>query len=274
MRRTITATFAAATLLLGLAACGSDSDAGSTPAADAVVKIGASPTPHGEILTYVKENLADQAGIKLEIVEFTDYVQPNRALAEKQLDANFFQHLPYLEEEKAAKGYQFTALQAVHLEPLGAYSKKVQNLTDVPAGSVVTIPNDPSNSGRALNLLADNGLITLKDGAGVKATQRDIVNNPKKLKFKELEAAQLPRSLDDAALAVINGNYAIEAGFTPATDSLALEKSTDNPYANLLVVRTDSESDPRLVKLAELLRSAEVKKFIDEKYQGSVLAAY
>ncbi|MGW0432003.1 MetQ/NlpA family ABC transporter substrate-binding protein [Micromonospora sp. NPDC003197] len=275
MRRALTVTLTAAALVLGLAACGADAeDNGTATPPDAALKVGVSPVPHAEILKYVKDNLAEKAGIKIDIVEFTDYVQPNRALSEKQLDANYFQHLPYLEEEKAAKGYQFTALKPVHIEPLGVYSKKVQNLADVPAKSVVAIPNDPSNSGRALNLLANNGLIKLKDGVGVKATQRDIVDNPKQLEFKELEAAQLPRSLDDAALAVINGNYAIETDLKPATDALALEQGQDNPYANLLVVRTGGETDPRVAKLEELLHSPEVKKFIEEKYQGAVLAAY
>ncbi|GAB2962430.1 MetQ/NlpA family ABC transporter substrate-binding protein [Micromonospora polyrhachis] len=275
MRRALTVTLTAAALVLGLAACGADAeDNGTATPPDAALKVGVSPVPHGEILKYVKENLAEKAGLKIDLVEFTDYVQPNRALAEKQLDANYFQHLPYLEEEKAAKGYKFTALKPVHIEPLGVYSKKVQSLADVPAKSIVAIPNDPSNSGRALNLLAKNGLIKLKDGVGVKATQRDIVDNPKQLEFKELEAAQLPRSLDDAALAVINGNYAIETNLKPATDALALEQGQDNPYANLLVVRTGGETDLRVVKLEELLHSAEVKKFIEEKYQGAVLAAF
>ncbi|SDZ24895.1 D-methionine transport system substrate-binding protein [Micromonospora pattaloongensis] len=273
MRRTLSATLAAAALVLGLAACGSsDSDKPASP--DAPLKVGVSPVPHGEILTYVKDNLAAAEGLQLEIVEFNDYVQPNVALQDKQLDANYFQHKPYLEEEVGSKGYKFTALRPVHIEPLGVYSKTIKNLADVPNGAVVAIPNDPSNSGRALNLLASKGLITLKDGAGVNATQRDIVENPKKLKITELEAAQLPRSVDDAALSVINGNYAIQAGFTPARDALALETGADNPYANLVVVRTGEENDPRVVKLEKLLHSAEVKKFIDEKYQGSVLAAF
>ena len=275
MRRALTVTLTAAALVLGLAACGADTeDNGTATPPDAALKVGVSPVPHGEILKYVKDNLAEKAGLKLDLIEFTDYVQPNRALSEKQLDVNYFQHVPYLEEEKAAKGYKFTALKPVHIEPLGVYSKKVKSLADVPAKGIVAIPNDPSNSGRALNLLANNGLIKLKDGVGVKATQRDIVDNPKQLEFKELEAAQLPRSLDDTALAVINGNYAIEANLKPATDALALERGQDNPYANLLVVRTGGETDPRVVKLEELLHSPEVKKFIEEKYQGAVLAAY
>lgn len=271
MRR-ITATLAAAALALGLAACGADGGDASDPSAP--LKVGVSPVPHGEILTYIKDNLAEQAGLKLEIVEFTDYVQPNRALQEKQLDANYFQTVPYLETEEKSKGYAFTALKPVHIEPLGLYSKKVERLADLPTGAVVAIPNDPTNSGRALNLLAQHGVITLKDGAGVAATQRDIADNPKQLQFKELEAAQLPRSLDDTGASVINGNYAIESGLKPATDALALEKAENNPNANLVVVRDGDQDDPRVVKLEQLLHSAEVKAFIAERYQGSVLAAY
>ncbi|GIF21720.1 D-methionine transport system substrate-binding protein [Actinoplanes tereljensis] len=270
-RRSLTAVLAAATLVLGLAGCGSDS---SEETASDTLKVGVSPVPHGEILKYVKDNLAAAQGLKLDIVEFNDYIQPNVALQEKQLDANYFQHIPYLEEEVAAKGYKFTALKPVHIEPLGIYSKTVKSLADVPSGGVVAIPNDPSNSGRALNLLAANGLLTLKDGAGVKATEKDITANPKNLKIKSLEAAQLPRSLEDTAVSVINGNYAIETGLTPAKDALALEKGENNPYANLVVVRTGDESDPRIVKLEALLHSPEVKKFIEDKYQGSVLPAF
>ena len=273
MRR-LTALVASATLLLGLAACGSDdSDAAGTTGTD-TLKVGVSPVPHAEILKYVADNLAAGEGLKLEIVEFNDYIQPNVALQEKQLDANYFQHVPYLDEEKASKGYKFTALKPVHIEPLGVYSKTVKNLADVPDGGVVGIPNDPSNSGRALNLLAANNLLTLKPGAGVKATEKDITANPKNLKFTALEAAQLPRSLEDTALSVINGNYAIETGLKPATDALALETGENNPYANLVVVRTGDEGDERVAKLEKLLHSGEVKKFITDKYQGSVLPAF
>jgi D-methionine transport system substrate-binding protein len=271
-RSALTVAFAAASLVLGLAAgCGSS---GSSASDSDTLKVGVSPVPHGEILKYVSDNLAAKEGLKLDIVEFTDYVQPNVALQEKQLDANYFQHIPYLDEEKAAKGYKFTALKPVHLEPLGLYSKKVKSLAEIPAGGTVAIPNDPSNSGRALKLLADNGLLTLKDGVGVKATEKDVTANPKNLKFSPLEAAQLPRSLDDTAASVINGNYAIETGLNPAKDALALEKADDNPYANLVVVREGEENDARVVKLEKLLHSAEVKKFIEDKYQGSVLPAF
>ncbi|MEV6300246.1 MetQ/NlpA family ABC transporter substrate-binding protein [Actinoplanes sp. NPDC051861] len=269
-RRSFAAVLASATLVLGLAACGSSD---SSSASD-TLKVGVSPVPHGEILKYVSDNLAAAEGLKLEIVEFDDYIQPNVALREKQLDANYFQHIPYLEEEVASKGYKFTALKPVHIEPLGVYSKKVKSLAEVPSGGVVGIPNDPSNSGRALSLLAKNGLITLKDGVGVKATVADIAANPKNLDIKALDAAQLPRSLEDTAISVINGNYAIETGLKPATDSLALESGADNPYANLVVVRTGDEGDARVVKLEKLLHSPEVKKFIEDKYQGSVLAAF
>ncbi|MBM2618463.1 MetQ/NlpA family ABC transporter substrate-binding protein [Actinoplanes sp. LDG1-06] len=272
MRRSLAAVVTSAALLLGIAACGgNDSEAASS---SDTLKVGVSPVPHGEILKYVADNLASAEGLKLDIVEFNDYIQPNVALQEKQLDANYFQHIPYLDEEVAAKGYKFTALKPVHIEPLGVYSKTVKNLADVPSGGVVGIPNDPSNSGRALSLLAANGLLTLKDGVGVKATEKDITANPKNLKFKALEAAQLPRSLEDTALSVINGNYAIETGLKPATDALALEKGEDNPYANLVVVRTGDETDERVVKLEKLLHSDEVKKFITDKYQGSVLPAF
>ncbi|MGK5682698.1 MetQ/NlpA family ABC transporter substrate-binding protein [Actinoplanes sp. URMC 104] len=274
MRRTLAAVLTSATLLLGLAACGSDDSDAASGAASDTLKVGVSPVPHGEILKYISDNLASAEGLKLDIVEFNDYIQPNVALQEKQLDANYFQHIPYLNEEVAAKGYKFTPLKPVHIEPLGLYSKKVKSLSEVPDGGVVGIPNDPSNSGRALNLLAANGLLTLKDGAGVKATEKDITANPKNLKFKALEAAQLPRSLEDTAVSVINGNYAIETGLKPATDALALEKGEGNPYANLLVVRTGDESDERIVKLEKLLHSPEVKKFITDKYQGSVLPAF
>ncbi|GGN81766.1 lipoprotein [Actinoplanes lobatus] len=271
-RRSFAAVLAAATLTLGLAACGS-SDSSDSADKD-TLKVGVSPVPHGEILKYVSENLAAAEGLKIEIVEFNDYIQPNVALSEKQLDANYFQHIPYLEEEVASKGYKFTALKPVHIEPLGVYSKTVKTLAEVPSGGVVGIPNDPSNSGRALALLAKNGLITLKDGVGVKATEKDITANPKNLQFKALEAAQLPRSLEDTAISVINGNYAIETGLKPATDALVLEAGDDNPYANLVVVRAGDETDARVVKLEKLLHSAEVKKFIEDKYQGSVLAAF
>ncbi|MEW9556026.1 MetQ/NlpA family ABC transporter substrate-binding protein [Nonomuraea sp. NPDC050783] len=269
-------------LALSLAACGSSqsaTDAGTgagtktAESADTVLKVGASPVPHAEILNFVKENLAPAAGLKLEIVEFTDYVQPNVQLDEGQLSANFFQHKPYLDDFNASKGTKLSFVTPVHLEPLGLYSKKITALSALASGATVALPNDATNLGRALKLLADNGVITLKEGAGTAATERDVTGNPKKLQFKPLEAAQLPRSLDDVDAAVINGNYALEAGLKPASQALVLEKSEGNPYVNGLVVQAGHEKDANIVTLGKLLRDPKVKEFIQQKYQGSVIAA-
>jgi D-methionine transport system substrate-binding protein len=248
----------------------------AAPASGDVIKlkVGVSPTPHGEILKYIKDNLAAKEGLDLEIVEFSDYVQPNLALNEGQLDANYFQHVPYLDDFNKQHSTNIVSVVAVHIEPLGIYSKKIKSLSELADGAVVAIPNDATNSGRALNLLAANGLIKLKDGAGTAATVKDITDNPKKLDIKELEAAQLPRSLEDTAISVINGNYAIQAGFTPSKDALALEKGENNPYANILAVVKGHEKDAGILKLAKLLTSPEVKKFIEDKYQGSVIPAF
>ena len=238
------------------------------------VKVGASPVPHAEILAYIRDNLAAAAGLEIEIVEFTDYVQPNLALNDSQLDANFFQHLPYLENFNANRGTDLVSIANVHIEPLGIYSKTISDLSQVPDGAVVIIPNDDTNGGRALNLLAANGFITLKPDAGFSATVADIADNPKNLKISELEAAQLVRALDDAVLAVINGNYALEGGLIPSKDALALESSENNPYVNILAVKRGSENDEAILALVKLLTSAEVKAFIEEKYAGSVLPAF
>lgn len=236
--------------------------------------IGVSPVPHGDIIKFVQENLAVKAGLDLKIVEFTDYVQPNLALGDGSIDANFFQHAPYMEDFGKEHNLELVAVAKVHIEPLGIYSKKVKSLADVSDGAVVTIPNDSTNSGRALRLLEANGLIKLSDKAGITATVQDIAENPKNLQIKELEAAQLARSLDDTTLAVINGNYAIDAGLKPNRDALALEKGEGNPYANVLTVLKGHETDAGIVKLAQLLNSPEVKKFIEDKYQGSVIPAF
>ncbi|NUW34047.1 MetQ/NlpA family ABC transporter substrate-binding protein [Nonomuraea sp. SMC257] len=265
-----------AALSVLLAACGSSQTAttnAGAESADTVIKVGASPVPHGEILNYVKDNLAPAAGLKLEVVEFTDYVQPNVQLSEGKLAANFFQHKPYLDDFNASKGTKLSFVTPVHLEPLGLYSKKVTSLQALPSGASVAVPNDATNLGRALKLLADNGVITLKQGAGTTATERDVTGNPKNLAFKPLEAAQLPRSLDDVDAAVINGNYAIEAGLKPASQALALEKSEGNPYVNGLVVQAGHEKDAGIVTLGKLLQDPKVKEFIKQKYQGSVIPA-
>ncbi|MEV7089141.1 MetQ/NlpA family ABC transporter substrate-binding protein [Streptomyces sp. NPDC093085] len=283
MRTTLklTATAAVTTALaLGLSACGTSSDPGSgaSPAgasADASkpLVVAASPTPHADILNFVKKNLAEKAGLKLEVKEFTDYVLPNTATQSGEVDANFFQHKPYLDDFNKKKGTDIVPVVNVELEPLGLYSSKIKKLTDLKAGQTVAIPNDTTNEGRALKLLADNGVITLKDGAGSEANL-SAVKDAKGLKFKELEAATLPRALNDVDAAVINGNYAIEAKLKPAEDALALEKAEGNPYANFLAVKRGNEKDPRVVKLAKLLNSDEVKKYIDDTYDGSVIPSF
>lgn len=280
MRKNIKLTAAAAAtvaLALGLTACGTDSDPASGKASDAdaskALVVAASPTPHADILNYVKKNLADKAGLKLEVKEFTDYVLPNTATENGQVDANFFQHKPYLDDFNEKNGTHIVPVVNVHLEPLGLYSKKVKDLKDLKAGQTVAVPNDTTNEGRALQLLAENGLITLKDGVGTNAKLSDITDK-KGLEFKELEAATVPRALNDVDAAVINGNYAIEAGLKPGQDSLALEKSEGNPYANFLAVKEGNEKDARVQKLVKLLNSDEVKKYIEDTYQGSIVPAF
>lgn len=250
-------------------------EAGVAPTSEPIhLTIGVSPVPHGDILKFIQENLAAKAGLDLKLVEFTDYVQPNLALADGTIDANFFQHKPYMEDFAKQHNLDLVAVVAVHIEPLGIYSNKIQSLNDLPDGAVVAIPNDATNGGRALKLLEANGLLKLKEGVGYTATVQDIVENPKNLDIKELEAAQLVRALDDVSIAVINGNYAIEAGLKPATQALALESGKDNPYANILTVLKGHENDEGIQILAKLLTSPEVKKFIEDKYEGAVIPAF
>ncbi|EYT78483.1 MULTISPECIES: MetQ/NlpA family ABC transporter substrate-binding protein [unclassified Streptomyces] len=270
------AVLAAGALTLGLTACGgSDSDSGKSDA-NATLTVAATPTPQGEILTYVKDHLAQKAGLKLEVKEFTDYVTPNTAVQQGQVDANYFQHKPYLDDFNKKNGTDIVPVPGgtVHLEPLGVYSKTYKKLTDLKQGASIALPNDTTNEARALKLLEANGLLKLKAGAGYEATPKDVTDNPKGLKFKELEAAQLPRSLGDVDAAVINGNYALEAKLSPAKDALAAESAKGNPYANFLAVKKGNEKDPRVEKLAKLLTSPEVKKFIEDKYDGAVVPAF
>ncbi|MFF0082847.1 MetQ/NlpA family ABC transporter substrate-binding protein [Streptomyces canus] len=267
-----TAVLAAGALTLGLSGCGSSGTDASDTSGPLVVA--ASPTPHAEILNYVKENLAKKAGLDLEVKEFSDYTTQNPATEDGSVDANYFQNQPYLDDYNKKRGTHIVPVVTVHLEPLGLYSHKVKSAGALKSGATIAVPNDSVNEARALKLLAANGLITLKDGAGNEATPSDIVKNPKNLEFKELEAPQTPRSLDDVDAAVVNGNYAIEADLKPATDALVLESAKNNPYGNFLAVKDGNEDDPRVKKLAKLLTSAEVKKFIEDKYAGSVLASF
>ncbi|MCT9078110.1 MetQ/NlpA family ABC transporter substrate-binding protein [Streptomyces fulvoviolaceus] len=259
---------AAVALALGLTACGSGDSGGGDD--DALV-VGATAVPAGEVLTYIKDDLAEKAGLNLEIKEFTDYVLPNTALQEGSLDANLYQNQPYLDEFNKTQGTDLVSVVKAYLPPMGVYSKKVTDVTKLADGATVAVPNETTNEGRALKLLAAEGVITLKEGAATDASPADITANPKHLVFKELEPAQLPRSLDDVDAAVINNNYAQDAGLSPTKDAILLESAKGNPYANLLAVRKGDEDDPRVEKLAKLLVSSDVRKFIEDKYKGSVL---
>ncbi|AEF83291.1 MetQ/NlpA family ABC transporter substrate-binding protein [Leadbettera azotonutricia] len=233
--------------------------------------VGATPVPHAELLNLVKADLASQ-GITLVVREFNDYVQPNEALIAGDLDANFFQHIPYLESNDNWKAKLSSAF-GVHVEPLGLYSQKYKTVNDLPNGASIAIPNDPTNGGRALLLLQAKGLITLKANAGLTATPQDVSGNPKNYRFTELEAAQLPRALGDVDAAIINGNYALEAGLNPVRDSLIIE-GADSPYVNIVTVQKGKEKDARIVALEKALKSQKVKDYIQATYDGGVVAVF
>lgn len=273
-RRALVGASVATAAALTLAACGTDSGSEATETNGTVV-VAATPVPHADILNYISENLAEDAGITIEVEEFTDYVQPNVATADGSVDANFFQTEPYLEEYNAANGTDLVTVAPVHIEPLGLYSSKVASVEEIPDGAQVAIPGDGSNGGRALALLADAGLITLADGVDATlATEDDIADNPKNIEFVPLEAAQLALSLEDVDAAVINGNYALEADLSPAEDALFSESPEGNPYANYLVASAANADNEDIQKLAELLQSDEVKQFIlDTWADGSVIPA-
>lgn len=265
----------AAGLALSLAGCQDKAPeapaAGAAPKA-AVLTIGVSPVPHADIVNFVAPTLKNQ-GIEVKVVEFSDYVQPNLSLADKELDANFFQHKPYLDEFAESRGLKLESLVAVHIEPMGVYSKSVKKVEDLAEGAKIAIPNDPTNGGRALKVLETAGLIKLKADAGILATPNDIVENPKKLSFLEIEAAQLPRALDDVAAAVINSNFALGANLNPTKDAIAIE-SKDSPYANIVAIRAGESNREDLQKLKAVLTSPEVKKFLEDKFQGSIVPAF
>ncbi|ADY27158.1 NLPA lipoprotein (plasmid) [Deinococcus proteolyticus MRP] len=248
------------------------SAAAATPAAGGVLRVGANPVPHAEILEFVKPKLAAE-GLDLQIVEFTDYVQPNVALGEGSIDLNYFQHQPYLDEFQADRPLGIVGGAKIHVEPLGLYSERYNDLSALPDGATIAISSDPSNSGRALKLLEKGGLLTVKPEAGISATVLDITENPKKLEFRELEPAQLPRSLADVDAAVINTNYALEADLNPLEDSLLLEDA-DSPYANFLAGKPEMLNDPRYNQLVQALQSEEVRQFILDKYKGAVVPAF
>lgn len=236
--------------------------------------VAASAIPHAEILEFVKPQLQAES-VDLRIKVFTDYVQPNLQVEEHQLDANFFQHKPYLDAFNREHGTHLVIVpgSAVHVEPFGAYSKKIHNVAQLRDGAVIAVPNDPSNSARALVLLQKQGLIKLKDPTNIMATAHDVVFNPRHLKIRELEAAALPRVLDDVDIALINTNYALAAGLAPTRDALFIE-GADSPYANLVAARADNVNSPALRKLVDALRSPAAKKFIQDKYHGAVVTTF
>lgn len=236
------------------------------------LRVGATPVPAGELLEFVKPILAKQ-GVTLQIREFSDYVQPNVALGEGSLDANLFQHAPYLNAFQQNRPLNIVVVKKIYLPPLGLYSKKYKKLTDIPKGGTIAIPNDPSNEARALLLIEKAGLIRLKPGAGVKATPADIVSNIKNLKFRELEAAQLPRSLQDVDAAIVNANYALQIGLNPTKDAL-FHEGKNSVYVNVLATTKDKLNNPDLRKLTAALTSPEAKAWMLKKYGGSILPAF
>lgn len=256
-------------LISTLSGCGA-AKTGAVETEKKVIKVGASPVPHKEILEVVKP-LVEKDGYTLDIVEFTDYVTPNTALAEGQIDANFFQHVPYLESFSTEKKLELGYTVKVHIEPMGLYSSKYKSLSEIKDGAEIAIPNDPTNGARALRVIEKAGLLKLK--AGDLISKLDITENPKNLKITEIDAPQLPRVLSDVDAAVINSNYAIEAKLNPTKDSLAIE-AKDSPYANVLAVRTEDKSKPYIESLSKALNSPEVKKFIEDKYEGNFVPAF
>lgn len=273
----LTAIVLALVLCLGvLTACGNkdDNTAGTPDTNDTLtLKVGASPAPHAEILEKAKELLKDK-GVELEIVEFTDYVQPNTATENGDIDANYFQHKPYMDDFNANNGTHLVSVANIHYEPFGLYPGKTKTIDELQDGAQIAVPNDGTNEARALILLEEQGLIKLKEGVGLEATKLDIVENPKNLDIVEMEAAQLPRTLDSVDMAVINGNYAIDAGLSVANDAIATEDAAGiaaETYANIICVKEGNENNEAVKLLVEVLKSDEIKNFINETYDGAVV---
>lgn len=268
MKKLLTALLTLSIAVFALAGCGPQKQSDVK-----MIKVGATAVPHAEILEEIRPMLLKE-GVNMEIVEFNDYIQPNLGVNDGELDANFFQHEPYLknfmEEHNEVK---LVNAGGIHVEPMGVYSKKVKSLDEVADGATVAIPNDPTNGGRALLLLQKAGLIQLKDGVDEKATLADITGNPKNLQFSEIEAPQLPLALEDVVLAVINTNYAMQAELTPTKDALFMEDKT-SPYVNIVAIRAGDENRPEIKALIKVLQSDKVKKFIEEKYKGAIVPAF
>ena len=280
-------------LCLGLAACGggtsTDTDTNADTSSDAdtngdatangetiTLTVGATPNPHAEILAQVKDDLAAE-GIDLVVKEYSDYVVPNTAVEEGDLDANYFQHTPYMEKFNEENGTHLVSVGKIHYEPMGIYPGLTKTLEELPDGATIAVPNDATNEARALQLLAAQGLIELKEDAGLNATPNDITSNPKNLQFKELEAAMLPQTASEVDLSVINSNFAMEGGMNPATDSLASEDADSEAaqtFANIIAVKEGQENDPAIQALVKALQSDKVKEYIEKTYSGAVVAVF
>jgi len=290
MKKKLVSVILTAVLAAGvLSACGSSQEAspaetessqgesageeGEATASKGTIKVAATSVPHAEILAAAKPILAEQ-GWDLQVTEFQDYVQPNEVVESGDFDANYFQHTPYLDSFNAEKGTHLVSVGEIHYEPLGIYPGTASGLEDIEDGAEIAVPNDTTNEARALLLLQDNGLITLKEGAGIEATVNDIAENPHNIKINELEAAQVSRVLPEVAFAVLNGNYALEAGLNAQKDALAIETSDSEAaktYVNVVVVKEGNEDNEGVKALVDVLKSDEMKKFINDTYQGSVV---
>lgn len=265
MKKKISSLLLIGILALSLVACSKDASTDTSK-----IKIGVSPEPHSKIVKLVQEDLKKE-GIELEIVEFTDYIIPNKALDAGDIDLNFFQHKPFMDSFVEENGLDLTSLGGIHIEPMALYSEKFTDIKDIKG--TIGIPNDPVNGGRALILLENEGIIKLKEGAGLEATELDIVENPYNLEFKALEAANLPRVLGELDGAVINGNYALFSDLNPLKDGIIIEDK-DSPYANIVAVRTSDKDDPNIKKVYEALTSNKVKDFILSTYDGAIVPAF
>ena len=274
----------ALTLCLGLAACGGDTTDATTDTTDdtaqtgetVTLKVGATPAPHQEILEQVVDNLAEQ-GITLEIVPYTDYNTPNTAVEEGENDANYFQHITYMENFNAEQGTHLVSAGAIHYEPMGIYAGKSTSLDEIPDGAVIAVPNDATNEGRALLLLQDLGLLTLNEDAGLEATPNDIADNPHTLQFQEMDAAMLPQTIEEVDFSIINSNYALDAGLNPTTDALASEDTQSDAaqaYANVIAVKEGNENNEAIKALVAALQSDEIREFIETTYNGSVVPMF
>lgn len=276
-KRVLALLFAGVLAAAALTGCGGSdkgSDSGSGDSGSKTVKVAASSTPHAEILEEAK-GLLEAEGYELEVTVFDDYVQPNEVVESGDFDANYFQHIPYLESFNEEKGTHLVNAGGIHYEPFGIYPGTKKSLDELAEGDTIAVPNDTTNEARALLLLQDNGVITLKEGAGLNATVNDIEENAKNVKIEELEAAQVSRVVDEVAFAVLNGNYALEAGYSVKSDAIAYEQSDSEAaktYVNVIAVKEGNEENEAIQALVKVLKSDEIKKFIDEKYDGAVIA--